>query len=70
MTAELAGKVALVTGGSRGLGAEMVRDRLAASTALGRCGDPSEVVGAALFFATSASSYASGAVLRLDGGHG
>jgi NAD(P)-dependent dehydrogenase (short-subunit alcohol dehydrogenase family) len=45
------------------------RARLESSTALGRCGDPAEVVGAALFFATSASSYASGAVLRLDGGH-
>ncbi|MCL2585189.1 MAG: SDR family NAD(P)-dependent oxidoreductase [Streptosporangiales bacterium] len=48
---------------------EGARARLESSTALERCGDPSEVVGAALFFATSASSYASGAVLRLDGGH-
>lgn len=45
------------------------RRRLESATALGRCGDPAEIVGAALFFATSASSYASGAVLRLDGGH-
>ncbi|MBO0706360.1 MAG: SDR family oxidoreductase, partial [Candidatus Dormibacteraeota bacterium] len=36
--------------------------------ALGRCGEPEEVVGAALFFATAASSYCTGAVLRLDGG--
>jgi NAD(P)-dependent dehydrogenase (short-subunit alcohol dehydrogenase family) len=47
--------------------AEM-RQEMARAVALGRCGDPREVVGAALFFATSASSYATGAVLRLDGG--
>ena len=39
-----------------------------ANVALGRCGEPHEVVGAAVFFATSASSYATGSVLRLDGG--
>jgi NAD(P)-dependent dehydrogenase (short-subunit alcohol dehydrogenase family) len=33
-----------------------------------RCGKPEEVVGAAMFFATDKSSYASGAILRLDGG--
>jgi NAD(P)-dependent dehydrogenase (short-subunit alcohol dehydrogenase family) len=35
---------------------------------LQRVGEPSEVVGAALFLATAASSYATGAVLTLDGG--
>ena len=36
--------------------------------ALKRIGEPNEIVGAALYFATDASSYTSGAILRVDGG--
>ncbi len=36
--------------------------------ALQRVGEPHEIVGAALYLATDASSYCTGAVLRLDGG--
>jgi NAD(P)-dependent dehydrogenase (short-subunit alcohol dehydrogenase family) len=36
--------------------------------ALKRGGQPDEVVGAALYFASAASSFCTGAVLRLDGG--
>ena len=36
--------------------------------ALRRAGQPEEIVGAALFFATDASSFTTGAILRVDGG--
>lgn len=47
---------------------EEFRTRLASTVVLGRAGEPHEIVGAALFLATDASSYCTGAVLRLDGG--
>jgi len=37
-------------------------------TALKRAGEPDEVVGAALYFASDASSFTTGAILRVDGG--
>ena len=43
-------------------------DAIGAQTALGRVGDPHEIIGAALYFASDASSYTTGSVLRVDGG--
>ena len=37
--------------------------------AMRRGGEPDEIVGAALYFASAASSFCTGAVLALDGGH-
>jgi NAD(P)-dependent dehydrogenase (short-subunit alcohol dehydrogenase family) len=42
--------------------------KIADTFALGRAGEPHEIVGAALYFAGDSSSYTTGATLRLDGG--
>lgn len=42
---------------------------LAKRTSLGRWGDPQEVAGAAVFFASPATSYITGQVLTVDGGY-
>jgi NAD(P)-dependent dehydrogenase (short-subunit alcohol dehydrogenase family) len=41
---------------------------IGAQTALGRVGEPEEIVGAALYFVSDASAYTTGSVLRVDGG--
>ncbi|HSG91606.1 MAG TPA: SDR family oxidoreductase [Pseudomonadales bacterium] len=43
-------------------------ERAATTIPLQRGGNPDEVVGAALYFASNASSYTTGALLRIDGG--
>ena len=40
-----------------------------ANNALGRPGLPEEIVTAALFLASPASSFTTGAIIRVDGGH-
>jgi NAD(P)-dependent dehydrogenase (short-subunit alcohol dehydrogenase family) len=41
---------------------------IGAGISLGRAGEPHEIVGAALYFASDASSFTTGAILRMDGG--
>jgi NAD(P)-dependent dehydrogenase (short-subunit alcohol dehydrogenase family) len=53
---------------SRAWDLELFQREAAARHALGRGGQPDEIVGAALYFASDASSYTTGAVLRVDGG--
>jgi gluconate 5-dehydrogenase len=38
-------------------------------TSLGRWGDPQEIAGAVVFFASPAASYITGQVLAVDGGY-
>ncbi len=45
-------------------------NRQAQHFALRRGGDPDEVVGAALYFASDASSFTTGSILKIDGGSG
>lgn len=44
------------------------RAQFATTVALGRPGRPDEIIGAALYFASDASSFCTGSILRLDGG--
>jgi NAD(P)-dependent dehydrogenase (short-subunit alcohol dehydrogenase family) len=47
---------------------EAFRARARQTMALGRGGEPEEIVGAALYFASAASSFTTGAVLGIHGG--
>jgi NAD(P)-dependent dehydrogenase (short-subunit alcohol dehydrogenase family) len=47
----------------------IIRDKTEDNTALGRIAEPEEIVGAALYLASEASSYVTGQTIVLDGGH-
>jgi NAD(P)-dependent dehydrogenase (short-subunit alcohol dehydrogenase family) len=47
---------------------QQFHDNLKRVVPLGRGGEPDEVVGAALYFASDASSFTTGAILKIDGG--
>ncbi|MEU8083906.1 SDR family oxidoreductase [Micromonospora sp. NPDC049101] len=67
----LAGKVALVTGGSRGLGTATARALAdaGADVALQRVSDAAETAATIAFLASPAASYITGAVLDSNGGY-
>ncbi|HMK66639.1 MAG TPA: SDR family oxidoreductase, partial [Thermodesulfobacteriota bacterium] len=48
--------------------AEKERKAMAQMTPMGRIGEPDEIVGAALYLASDASSYTTGAEIIVDGG--
>jgi len=45
-----------------------VKDRICKTVPMGRIGEPHEVVGAAMYLASDASSYTTGSILKIDGG--
>ena len=47
---------------------EAMRQEMERQIPMGRCGDPEDIVGAALYLASDASAYTSGAVIKIDGG--
>ena len=53
---------------TRGWNLEEFNAKHAVRFALRRAGDPSEIVGAALYLASDASSYTTGSILKVDGG--
>jgi NAD(P)-dependent dehydrogenase (short-subunit alcohol dehydrogenase family) len=53
---------------SRSWDAEAFAERARAAIPLERGGEPHEIVGAALYLASDASSFTTGAVLKVDGG--
>jgi NAD(P)-dependent dehydrogenase (short-subunit alcohol dehydrogenase family) len=81
MNRKLAGKAALVTGGSRGIGAAIARalaeegadgafaEVQKAGTALGRYGRPEEIGATVAFLASHGVAFITGASIDVDGGY-
>jgi NAD(P)-dependent dehydrogenase (short-subunit alcohol dehydrogenase family) len=61
---------AFLTDISKAWDLDAVTENLRRTSALGRAGNPGEIVGAALYLASPSASFTSGATIRVDGGHG
>jgi 3-oxoacyl-[acyl-carrier protein] reductase len=66
-TQKLAGKVAVVTGASKGIGAH-IEKQMVAQTPLGRIGQPRDIAPVAVFLASSDGAWITGETLRVAGG--
>jgi gluconate 5-dehydrogenase len=74
---DLSGKVALVTGGSRGIGLQMADPAFFSSrqravldlTPLGRMGGDEDLKGSVVYLASEASRHVTGHVIPVDGGY-
>ena len=49
---------------------EALREQISATLPLGRIGEPAELAGTVAFLLSPAAAYITGAVIRVDGGHG
>ena len=67
MECRMDGRVALITGGSRGLGEDYIAN-IGKGIPIGRMGTAQEYTNLACFLASEAGSYVTGTAINLDGG--
>jgi len=65
---DLDGRIALVTGASRGIGATTARAQAAQIHPLGHMGQPQNIADAIVFLASDRAAFMTGSELVVDGG--